>query len=578
MKESALFRARGSRNEPWVLAGLAVAVGAAASVLAVLLRGGVHELFAFLAAFRAAWWAPLLPAGGALLGVWIVRLLFREPAGDGVPAVLEAVSRRGGAMRPRSIMSRMLGSMVNVASGGSAGLEGPTVFSSAAVGSVLGSLVRVGEKQRVILLACGVAGGIGAIFNAPLTGMIFAMEVVLAEWTLGAVLPIAISATVATEIGRFVFGRAGAFALEGPVAWHSADLAACAILGAVAGLLSVAMVGMIVGLEGFARRMQATRWFSWPGATAMVGGLLVGLIGISQPGAIGEGYETVNWALSGGVGDGLLAIAVLGAAKTLATTLTLGSGAPGGIFAPSLVLGSTLGAFFGLALQALLPDAGFSPPAIFALAAMAGFVSGIMQAPFTGILLALETTEGWSGTLPLILVAVLSTLVSRTFLRHSFYTWELAARGALLRPGTDRRILADLRASELLDPQSPRIEAGRTLEDLARLLPGTSQSHFGVVDGAGCLLGMIDITSLRGIIFDEMLRRMTPVDTVMDHAVPRVAAGADALSVMKLFESSGAWVLPVVDEQGRFLGTLSKPTLFDRYRSELMFHTAEKQG
>lgn len=578
MMESALFRARGSRSEPWVLAGLAVVVGAAASVLAVLLRGGVHELFALLADFRASWWAPFLPAAGALLGVWIVRLLFREPPGDGVPAVLEAVSRRGGAMRPRSIFSRMLGSMVNVASGGSAGLEGPTVFSSAAVGSVLASVVRVGEQQRVILLACGVAGGIGAIFNAPLTGMIFAMEVVLAEWTLGAVLPIAISATVATEIGRFVFGRAGAFTLPGEITWHSADLAACAVLGAGAGILSVIMVGLIVGLEGVVKRAQATRWFGWPGATAMVGGLVVGLIGISQPGAIGEGYETVNRALSGGLGDGIVAIAVLGAAKTLATTLTIGSGAPGGIFAPSLVLGSTLGALFGVTLHAILPDAGFAPPAFFALAAMAGFVSGIMQAPFTGILLALETTAGWNGTLPLILVAVLSTLVSRTFLRHSFYTWELAARGALMRPGTDRRILADLRASELLDAAAPRIEAGRTLEDLARMLPGTASSHFGVVDGAGRLLGMIDVTSLRGVIFDEMLRRMTPVDTVMDARVPRVAAGEDALSVMDRFETSGAWVLPVVDEQGRFLGTLSKPTLFDRYRHELMFHTAEKQG
>lgn len=576
MKPAALFRARGARAEPWILAGLAILVGAASSAVAVLLRGGVHELFAALARFRGAWWAIFLPAGGALLGVWIVRLVFREAAGHGVPMVLEAVSRRGGHMRARSIFSRLFGSMVNVASGGSAGLEGPTVFSSAAVGSVLAAAMRVGERQRVLLLACGVAGGIGAIFNAPLTGMIFAMEVVLAEWTLGAVLPIAVSATVATEIGRHVFGRAGAFSDAQLPAWGSADLAACAVVGAGAGLLSVLLVALTFRIEAASKAAARSRLLGWPGAMAMLGGLVVGAIGMLLPGAIGEGYESVNQALSGNLSDGLLALALLGLAKTVATGLTLGTGAPGGIFAPSLVLGALLGALFGGALHALFPDAGFAPASFFALAAMAGFVSGTMQAPFTGILLALETTEGWNGTLPLILVAVLATLVSRTFLRHSFYTAELAERGALLRPGTDKRILADLHAHEMLDPDPVTIEAGKTLEDLARMLPVTKRNHFAVVDGDGRLLGMLDLTQLRGVIFDDFVRKVTPVDTVMDPGVPRIGAGDSLLRAMEIFETRGAWVLPVVDAGGKFLGTLSKSTLFDRYRNELIVQTSER--
>jgi len=576
MSQVAHFRARGARSEPWILAGLAVVVGAASSGVAMLLRGGVHELFQALARFRGAWWAVFLPAAGALLGVWIVRLLFRDAPGHGVPMVLEAVSRSGGHMRRRSIFSRLFGSMVNVASGGSAGLEGPTVFSAAAVGSVVAAAMRVGERQRVLLLACGVAGGIGAIFNAPLTGMIFAMEVVLAEWTLGAVLPIAVSATVATEIGRNVFGRSGAFAGAELPAWGSADLAACAVVGAGAGLLSVVLVAFIFRAEDWTRRAARTRLLGWPGAMAMIGGLGVGMIGWLMPEAIGEGYETVNLALSGNMEDGLLALALLGGAKTLATTLTLGSGAPGGIFAPSLVLGALLGALFGGALQHLFPDAGFAPPSFFALAAMAGFVAGTMQAPFTGILLALETTEGWNGTLPIILVAVLATLVSRTFLRHSFYTAELAERGALLRPGTDKRILSDLHASEMLDPDPVKIEAGKTLEDLARLLPVTKRNHFAVVDENDRLLGMLDLTQLRGVIFDEFVRKVTPVDTVMDTNVPRIGASDSLLDAMKVFETRGAWVLPVVDDQGRFLGTLSKSTLFDRYRNELILQTSDR--
>lgn len=571
------FNARGARSEPWAMAALAVGVGVVSAAVAVLLRGGVHELFQLLAHLRGAWWSPVLPALGALLGVWLVRLVFREPPGDGVPAVLVAVSRRGGAMRVRSIFSRMFGSMVNVASGGSAGLEGPTVFSAAAVGSVLGSAARVGEKQRVILLACGVAGGIGAIFNAPLTGMMFALEVVLADWTLGAVLPIAISATVATEIGRQVFGAAGAFAQDAAPAWSSLDLAACAVLGGAAGLLSVLLVGLIVSVESVAARLRAVRGFGWTGAVAACGGLMVGLVGLLQPGAIGEGYETVNRAIGGAAGDGLLALALLGAAKTLTTSLTVGSGAPGGVFAPSLVLGATLGALFGSALHAIFPSAGFAAPGFFALAAMAGFVSGIMHAPFTGILLALETTEGWSGTLPLILVAVLSTLVSRSLMRRSYYTWELVQSGQLLRPGTDRRILADLRASELLDPDPVQVFAGSTLEDLAQRLPSTKRNHFAVTDADGRLLGMLDLTQLRGVIFDEFVRKVTPVDTVMDATTPRIAADDSLLRALEVFEQRGAWVLPVVDADGRFLGTLSKSTLFDRYRNELILQTAERE-
>lgn len=571
------FSARGSRAEPWAMAALAVAVGVAAAAVAVALRGGVHELFDLLSGARGAWWSPLLPAAGALLGVWLVRLLFREPPGDGVPAVLIAVSQHGGAMRKRSIFSRMLGSMVNVASGGSAGLEGPSVFSAAAVGSVLATRARVGEQQRVILLACGVAGGIGAIFNAPLTGMMFALEVVLADWTLGAVLPIAISATVATEIGRQVFGAAGAFAQDAAPAWGSLDLVACAVLGAGAGLLSVLLVGLIVAVESGARRLRRRRIFGWTGATAALGGLMVGLVGIAQPRAIGEGYETVNLVLGGTLGDGLLAIALLGAAKTLTTALTIGSGAPGGIFAPSLVLGAALGATFGAALEQLFPGADFAPPSFFALAAMAGFVSGIMHAPFTGILLALETTEGWSGTLPLILVAVVSTLVSRSLMRRSYYTWELIESGALARPGTDRRILADLRASELLDPDPITVPAGSTLEDLARRLPSTKRNHFAVVDADGRLLGMLDLSQLRGVIFDEFVRKVTPVDTVMEAATPRIGAADTLARAMEVFEAGGAWVLPVVDGEGRFLGTLSKSTLFDRYRNELILQTAGRE-
>lgn len=576
MSGQSVFRTRGARSEPWVIAALAIAVGVAASAVAVLLRSGVHVLFDALAGLRGEWYGVFLPAIGALVGVWIIRILFREPGGHGVPAVLEAVTRRGGHMRPRSMFSRLCGSLVNVAFGGSAGLEGPIVFSSAAVGSTLASSVGVAERQRVLLLACGVAGGIGAIFNAPLTGMIFAMEVVLAEWTLGAMLPIAISATVATELGRIALGSHGAFEVTQALEWSHADLGVSAVLGAASGVVSVGLVAGVFAVERVTRRLKvAGRFVPVVGTVAALAGLLVGGIGWLAPGAIGEGYETVGAALSGELEVGAMLLLLL-VAKLVATSLTLGSNAPGGIFAPSLVLGAVLGYGFGTLIHAAWPNAGFAEPSFFALAAMAGLVAGAMLAPFTGIMLALETTHGWEGTLPLIMVATVSTLVSRTLLRHSFYTWELAERGELMRPGTDRRILVEMRAGEMLDAESVSIRSGSSLDDLARQLPSTSRNHFAVVDGDGRLLGMLDLTALRGVIFDETIRRVTPVDTVMDPGAVVVRAGDTLLDAMDIFEQSGAWVLPVVDAERRFLGTVSKSTIFDRYRSELIVQTADR--
>lgn len=566
---------RGSAGkEPWLMAGLAALVGVAAAAVAVALRSGVHVLFEALQTVRDSPYGIALPAVGALLGVLVIRVLFREPGGHGVPAVLEAVSRHGGSMRPRSMISRLLGSLINVSSGGSAGLEGPIAFSAAAVGSTVAAGAQVAERQRILLLACGVAGGIGAIFNAPLTGVIFATEVVLAEWTLMAVIPVVVAATVATSIGRGLLGAEGAFT-SGEFDWGAGELAMAVPLGLLAGLVSVGLVGSIFRAETIASKLKKNRFLRKPGVVAAIAGLGVGLIGWFLPEAIGEGYELVNDCLNDEFhSEFFILTAALLVAKFVATVLTLGSNAPGGIFAPSLVLGAALGFTYGGVLN-LIPgvevEAGF-----FALLAMAGLVAGTMQAPFTGMFLALETTGSWAETLPLMLVAVLSALVSRTLLKHSFYTWELAESGRLLRPGTDRRILADLQAVEMLDLESVKIETGKTLDDLAKLLPQTRRNHFAVIDEHGVFQGMLDLSALRSVIFDPLLRKMTSVDTAMDSLVPRIRHDDSLLEAMEVFEEVGAWVLPVVNDEGRFLGTLSKSTLFDRYRRELIVQTATR--
>ncbi len=572
MTDDKVHHAHGARADLWILAGLAALVGVASSGVAVVLRGGVHRLFDSLGPMRDQPLGFLLPAVGAFFAVWVIRVGFREKGSHGVSSVLEAVTRKGGYLPKRSIVSRLVGSLVNVASGGSAGLEGPTAFSAAAVGSAVGGVARVAQRQRTLLLACGVAGGIGAIFNAPLTGLIFATEVVLAEWTLVSVIPLGVSAIVATEIGRAVLGSEGAFT-AGTYEWSSSDLGWSVLLGTLCGLLSVALVRAIFKVDALTR----SRRRGGPWGLCMVaagGGLLVGLVGLASPHAIGEGYGVVGEALSGLTETGPWILLGMLAAKFVATTATLGTRAPGGIFAPSLVLGALLGQAFGTLLGG--GEGWGADPSFFALLAMAGCVAGAMQAPFTGIFLVLETTRGWDQVLPLVLVAVISALVSRTFLRHSFYTWNLAEEGRLLRPGTDRRILADFRVAEILDSDAPMVPEGSTLEDLAALLPETRRNHFAVLDPDGRLLGMLDITTLRGIILDPDLRRLTPVETAMDSDIPMVGEWDSLQSALNLFEESGSWVLPVVKEDGSFLGTVSKSTIFDRYRRELIVQTAPR--
>ncbi|HED66920.1 MAG TPA: chloride channel protein, partial [Planctomycetes bacterium] len=435
----------GPREEHWEYLILAAAVvGLASGASAVALRSAVHHVFTLLSGLDPLW-IFLMPAVGAFLGVMLVRDVFREDAGHGVPDVIRAVGLRGGRMPLRSVFSRWLGSLANVGAGGSAGLEGPIVHSAGALGSAIGRWMRLDDRRRSILVGCGVAGGISAIFDAPMTGLIFAMEVILAEWATLSVVPLIISAVVATELSRGLLGHEHSF-LHAPFEMQLPDLAACIVLGLLAGVVSLSLSKGIGKAHALARRI--------PGSSLapFLFGLLVGAIGIWLPLAIGEGYEGVQDLLVPGEAMGLGLLAAILVAKIIATSLTLGSGAPGGVFAPCLVAGAFLGAGFQEGLRALLPHwETIAPSGSYAVVGMSGLVAGVMHAPLTGIFLVMEVTDGYDVILPLMIVSVLSLLVARRFERYSMYTEELAESGELARPGTDRRIASTLTAQDALE-------------------------------------------------------------------------------------------------------------------------------
>lgn len=561
-----VLRYLGPGRDPWgSLVLLSILVGLLSGVSAVGLRTGVHVLFHELEGLRHGWLAVLLPALGALLSVWIVAAVFREPAGHGVPQVIRAVCRGGGRMRRRGVFSLWVGSLVNVSAGGSAGLESPIVYSGASIGSLVGTLFKTDERRRSVLLACGVAGGISAIFNAPMTGMIFALEVVLVEWSAVSVVPIIVCSISATEVSRLILGNEKSF-LDASFSMGVPDLGACVLLGLGLGLASVALTRLVDVLGGLAGRMPGGRL-----GAPLLFGLGVGGLGLLAPRAVGEGYGTVVAAIGPqGLEAGLWLCVGLAAAKLLATGLTLGSGAPGGVFAPCLVLGSILGTLFHRAASAV--TAGSVPLGLegsYALVGMAGVVAGVMQAPLTGILLVMEVTGGYEVILPLMIVSVLALLVARRFDPYGIYTKELAAEGDLLRPGTDRRILSEIRVEEALDRDVTPVGQDMTLREVIDVVKSSTRSQFPVVDPETQeFLGLLDLRHLRELLFDPDLAAITLVGTVMIPDPPTAALRDSLARAVEIFDRTGAWVLPVLDGP-RFAGLLSKASLFDHYRHEL---------
>ena len=554
----------GQPEERWPrLLALALAVGLASGAAAVLLRQLVHIAFHSIADLRHGVLALALPAVGAVLGVAIVAYLFREPAGHGVPEVIRAVCRGGGTMRRRAIFSRWLGSLVNVAAGASAGLEGPTVYSGAAIGSAIGGWFQVDERRRSVLLACGVAGGISGIFNAPMTGMIFAIEVVLAEWSTFTIVPIAIAAVGGTELSRLLVGNEVSF-LHAPFDMGPKDLALCALLGVIAGLVSVIFVRANHRISQWSERISKN-----PLVPAGLFGLLVGAIGLVSPAAIGDGYEVAQEAIQDNLSLGLGLCVLLLAGKLLASSLSLGSGSPGGIFAPSLVIGALLGSTYAGALRSLFPAAPIAESGSYALVGMAGLVAGVMHAPLTGIFLVMEVTRGYDGILPLMIASVLALLVARRFHRYSLYNWELAQSGELLRPGTDQRILADLQVRDVLDEHVSVVHENMLLSEFVGVLKGSRRNNFPVLRaGSEQYVGMVDVASAREVLLEPDLLSITLVGTIMDLGLRTVPHHTSLTEAMEIFEEEGAWVLPVVDG-GRFVGLVSKSSLFDHYRREL---------
>jgi CIC family chloride channel protein len=551
-------------HEPVQLIVVAIFVGIGGALASVALNRSLEHGAGLLADYRGTWYAFIFPAVGAGLAVLFLHRAVRDTGGHGVPEVIYAISRRGGLLRLRTGFSRLVACLLTIAGGGSAGPEAPVVISGASIGSNIGRYFKLRDRQRIVVVGCGAAAAIAAIFNAPVTGIVFTLEAIVGEWTPRHLIPVSIASVVATELSRLLQGNQIPFEYRvfSISAW---DLAACVGLAVLAALVSVALMRALRHSGKWFNRVKAPVWIR-----AALGGVCVGVIGVFFPEVLGEGYHVIGTIIEEEFSSGLLLAGVLVVAKIVATSATLGSGGAGGVFAPCLVVGCLTGLFYQQLLTGAVPNVTWAGQGYFGLLGMAGVISGVLQAPMTGVFLVAEITGSYQFLLSVVLVAVVSVTVTRFFEPSSVYHQELIARGALIKPRTDRQILASLNMKEILETDCRVIHPEMRLKDLVSLVQQSHRNYFPVEDAeSGEFIGMISMDDIRAYLFDTRLHDALLAEELVDRGVDRVSPEDDLETVFEVFDRTHVWSLPVVQD-GQFLGLISKATVLDHYRKEML--------
>ena len=511
------------------------------------------------------WYVKLIaPAAGGLIVGPIVFYFAREARGHGVPEVMESIVLRGGAIRPRVMIAKVLASAVSIGSGGSVGREGPIVQIGSAIGSSLGQVLKVTGSRLRTFVACGTAAGIAATFNAPIAGALFAMEIILSDFGISQFSPIVVSSVAATVVSRHFLGDFSAFKIPHYELISVFEMIPYLLLGILSAFVALGFITVLYKTEDLFEGFPIPELLK-----PVCGGLLIGGIGITFPHIFGVGYDTISLALTGKLAGYFMLFLVL--LKVIATSITIGSGGSGGIFAPSLFLGACLGGFVGTIVHALAPTLTASPGA-YALVGMGAVASGAMHAPITSILIIFELTNDYRIILPLMITCIISVLITTRLKRDSIYTLKLSRRGINLFQGQEVNVLRSLPVSRVMKTDFEQIRAATPLRKLMDLTVSSPHSNFFVVNDQNRLVGMISIHDIRRIIYEsDALESILIAYDLMKpilHLTP-----TDTLDiVMKAFGEMNLDELPVVKgENGtQLLGTVAKDDVIDAYNKEVL--------
>jgi len=513
----------------------------------------------------APWyWKVLPPAIGGLVVGPLIWFLGREARGSGIPEVITAVSNRGGRIRKRVMAIKTLASAITIGSGGSAGREGPIVQIGASVGSGIGQALGFDGNRLIVLLGCGAASGMAATFNAPLAGVILAVEVIIGTASVRVLSPLVVASVTGTIVARFLFGDHPAFLDVPEYELVSAmELPLYLLLGLLAGGVALLFTRGIVLIEDLWERVPLPGW-----ATPMLGGAAVGAIAIVFPEVLGVGYETIDVALQGQ--GALWALAALVVVKIVATGTTLGSGGSGGVFAPSLFVGACLGGAFGMVVESLLPGQTAGSGA-YALVGMGAVLAGTTHAPITAILMLFEFTGNYAIILPLMLACVISMVLAGRVLPTSIFTTRLVRRGVRLRGSGEADLMRSTKVRRILRPFPETIPPELPLpEVMQRALAGT-MLHFYVIDDDNRPLGVITLRRLKALFGEEWLDdRLLVAADVMKSPVIAVDLD-DTLDVaMAHLARLDVEMLPVIDDNGRLAGCITRHDMVVFFEHEIL--------
>ena len=573
-REGALeWLARRDWDEGALLMALGLVIGVAGGVGVVgfyHLIDGAYALFitwlgARVGATEHVYYRPLLTAVG-LWAAWAIVRRARIPDGQSVPDVQLAVAKRGGQVRVRPVAVRTVAAAITLGAGGSAGSEGPTAVLGSAVGSAVGRVLRLQPRRLKILVGCGAAAGISAAFNAPFAGAFFALEEVLGSFSVGAFSPVVIASVAGALTVRPFLGAHPAFYVPtyGEIRPEAIALL-YPLLGVACGLWSAAYTRAFFGTGDLFSRLPGPAW-----VRPVAGGLAVGFIVLASGGLlVGNGHLAIPAPVFGGLAWYVLL--ALAAAKTLATTTTLGSGGSGGVFTPTLFIGAALGGGLGRLAADLLPGAGLHPQA-WALVGMAGLVAGATRAPITAIFMVFEMTDDYGIVLPLMLVAVISYATARRFAPHGLYDGWLARRGEHLAHGADRALMDRLRARDALATDAVAVAPAASLADVVAAAGKTRETTLPVIDADRTLLGVITCDDLRQAMLDR--GDLAPILVAADLAEPtEVVTPNDSLhTALRKMNGRALDAIPVVESEGqpRLVGVLSRAGLLAAYERELL--------
>jgi CIC family chloride channel protein len=510
------------------------------------------------------YWRIAIPAAGGLIVGPLIYFFAREARGHGVPEVMKAVALGGGIIRARLVAVKALASALSIGSGGSVGREGPIVQIGSALGSSVGQLLKLNTTQIRTLVGCGAAAGIAATFNAPIAGALFAGEIIIGEFAVSAFTPIVISAVVAVVASRFFLGNTPAFEVPAYDIVSPFELLPYMMVGVAAGLVAVLFIRTLSYSEDIFEKVPIPEYLR-----ACVGGALVGIIAIQLPQVYGVGYTTITASLAGTLPALTMGLLVL--AKILATSITIGSGGSGGIFAPSLFLGAMTGGFLGTIVHQYFPEATASSGA-YALVTMGAVVAATTHAPISAIIIIFELTQTIDIIPALMTACVVSTLVSQVLNRDSIYTAKLVRQGIDLLRKEDPNVLRSLFVRDVIDPEPEVIPASASFKTILDLVVQSHHTQFFVVDGEtdGKLLGAISLSELRRLIYEQdALQLVVVAGDLVDTRRPTVGEDDDLDLVMHIFSGSEYDELAVVDAESRLLGTVHQKDVIEARNREM---------